>query len=206
MIARGVIPFVVLGAVFSATNTLLVQAADGGLLNYAMAAKKSYILSPPWISQLGITNASNRNLDLADGNRFMSLPRVVRSGYDQSAIYDVSHFYRAKRPRLNAVFHYGGRQVGEIISAGLDTGFRAEKIELQPALFFGYTRAIQLKQKSSYFAFSAGGWVGGKVTEKACRDSYQREYYCPTLTAWVDYRQPKPNLHRYVRFLFRHEF
>lgn len=151
-----------------------------------------------------IVEKSTSNIILADGKSLMKRPSAVRS-YSKTVEYDVSHFYQPDKLQLNMIVHYAGRLAGEIISFGFDTGFSAEKITLKPALFAGYTRAFQVA-KSTHISVSMGGWFGGKVSHKPCRDDFEREYYCPTLTAWSDYHQPGERLQRYYNVTWTHDF
>ena len=187
---------------------LTASAADGGedLARIALAAKQqNAVPATPWIGRMRIAAAStNGDIYLADGRRLMERPGVVRS-YSESAKYDVSRFYRPDSLQANMVLHYAGRIAGEIISLGFDTGFSAEKIRVKPALFVSYTRAFKLA-KQTLIAVGAGAWFGGSVSEKPCRDAYDRAYYCPTLTAWSEHYQPRHRLHRHFHLTFSHSF
>ncbi len=182
------------------------QAVDGGLAHYALAAKRQNAKPAlPWITRLSVTERRFGDIRLADGAKLMERPDIVQSRYDQSVRHDLSRFYQFDRMRVNALMHYAGRRAGEVFSLGLDTGFSAEKITVKPALFVGYARAFQVAEQT-HVAASMGGWLGGGVSEKPCRDTFDREYYCPTLTAWTDYRPPRHRLYRYIHLVFTHTF
>jgi len=181
-------------------------AVDDGLAQYALFAKVQNIApATPWITRLSIARETNGEISRADGTIFMERPRVACSSYDRSVCREISRFYRANKMRVNAVVHYASRRVGEIFSFGFDTGYSAEKISLKPSVFIGYARAYRAG-KRTYFAFALGGWFGGKIAEQSCLDTYGREYYCPSLTAWQDYRPPEHRLHRYLNLVFRRDF
>ncbi|WP_462137261.1 hypothetical protein [Candidatus Mycalebacterium sp.] len=182
-------------------------AVNGGmdLVRIAVAAKQqNAVPATPWIGSMRIADSSADDIYLADGRRLMKRPGVVHS-YSETVEYDVSRFYRPNGMQAKMVLHYAGRTAGEIFSVGFDTGFSAEKIRVNPALFVGYTRTFQVA-KQTLVAVGAGGWVGGKVSENPCRDEYNRAYYCPTLTAWSDHRQSRRRLQQHFQLMVSHSF
>lgn len=195
-------------AVGIALLPLPVSAMESGraIAGIALAAKQQNALpSLPWISAMQISTASNDStaIDLADGRQLMRRPSRV-SSYNQEK-FDVSQFYKPEAMRVNMVMHYAGRKAGEIISVGVDSGYRAKKITVAPALFLGYARSLQVGY-GKYFTFAAGGWVGGKVTHRACVDEEDKDYYCQNLTAWSDFQAPAYRLQRYYQLVYTHEF
>lgn len=160
------------------------QVAD-----YALTARHLNLkVAWPWLAEMDAA-ANPHTIRAADGRALLRRPTVVASDYDASARYDLSRFYRPKAPRLRFKMRYAGRRSGEVISLGLDTGYAAKKITVRPALLLGYARAFQVR-KNFYLTAGLSGAIGGRVSEKACYDSYDRAYYCPTLTAWSD--RPRP--------------
>lgn len=169
----------------------LPAAADDWrqVANYALTARHLNMkVAWPWLAEMEVA-ADPHTIRAADGRALLRRPTVVASGYDASARYDLSRFYRPDNPRLRFKMRYAGRRSGEVISFGLDTGYAAEKITVRPALLLGYARAFQVR-KNFYLTAGLSGALGGRVSEKACYDSYDRAYYCPTLTAWSDRRRP----------------
>lgn len=158
----------------------------------------------PWFSALQVIGTEVRSVYLADGRKVMQRPDRVTS-YSADRSWDVAHFYKPDSMRISAIMHWAGRTAGEVFSFGMDSGYRAEKMTIAPALFVGYARSLNVG-KASYFTFAAGGWLGGKVSHKACYDSFDREYYCADLTAWSDFRAPEDQLRHYYQLVFTHEF
>jgi len=159
---------------------------------YALTAKHMNIkVAWPWLAELSV-DAAPHTIRAADGRALLRRPTVVASAYDASARYDLSRFYRAKSPRLRFKLRYAGRLRGEVITVGLDSGYAADKITVKPALLLGYARAFEMR-KNFYLTAGVSGVIGGRVSERACFDAYDRAYYCPTLTAWRDHR---PRQHR----------
>jgi len=171
--------------------TALPAAADDWrqVAGYALTARHLNIkVAWPWLAEMQVST-NPHTIHAADGRRLMRRPQRVASHYDPSARYDLSRFYRPHAPRLRFKMRYAGRRSGEVISLGLDTGYAARKITVRPALLLGYARAFRVR-RNFYLTAGLSGTIGGRVSEKACYDSYDRAYYCPTLTAWSDRRRP----------------
>lgn len=183
---------IVLAVAFTVVATAAPPAAADWqqAAGYALTAKHMRIkVAWPWLAALDV-DAAPDTVRAADGRALMQRPTVVASAYDASARYDITRFYRPKSPRLRFKLHYAGRKRGEVVSFGVDTGYAADKITVQSALLLGYARAFEVR-KNFYITAGISGVIGGRVSEKACFDSYDRAYYCPTLTAWSDYRPRK---------------
>ncbi|SMN02383.1 hypothetical protein SPONN_943 [uncultured Candidatus Thioglobus sp.] len=182
------------------TATLAVQGKD--LARLAIETKQQgKVIKYAWIDYSSSFKINNFDITNAEGVELMERPQTA-SSYN-GIEYNISNFYQAKKSRMNMVIHYAGIKPGEILSFGFDTGFSAKKININPALFLGYTRAFQMTEDAN-IAFNVNGWIGGKVSEQACVDEYNRQYCCPTLTAWRDYKQydNKANLQQNIAFKF----
>ena len=200
--------------IFYLPCTSVVAADDGrNLARIALAAKQQNAAPPmPWIGDMRISDKTTSNIRLADGANLMKRPDVVRVTTQTTTVdHDVSHFYKPEKLQLNLVMHYAGRQAGEIISFGFDSGFSAEKLKVKPALFVGYTRAFQVA-KSTHISVGMGGWFGGKVSHKPCHSEGlpEHKFYCQTVIPWSDYqrysRQHSERLQRYYNITWTHVF
>ena len=91
-----------------------------------------------------------------------------------------------------------------IYSIGFDTGVSTAKISIKPSIFLGVTHVFGIN-KNSYFLVGGGAWFGGKVSETACYDSYDRAYWCQNLTAWSDYQPSYPQNFEYldIKYIYR---
>lgn len=128
----------------------------------------------------------------ASGMSIMANPSSVVSGYDAtSSRYDVSNFYSLQNDRQRLIGHINGFSKGELFSIGYDSGISAQKLNVNNALYAGYTKTMSLT-KFSLTSISFGSWFGGKTSESPCIDSYGRQYSCQTLTAWSDYHPSYP--------------
>jgi len=181
-------------------NKSYAQALDGHrstLLNISSnGANKLTRPSGIWFSSI-TNNASSASLVDPTGKAVFSAPNITPSGYDGSVIYDLSDFYNGvNKPRLNFILNYASENYGEIFSLGFDSGAKAKKVELDKSFFVGYTRSV-FTRNSYIFSFSTGVWLTGSLSESPCVDAYDREYHCPTLTAWSDYSPRKHNRRSY---------
>ena len=186
------------------TLPLPAAAMEGGraIAGVSLAAKQQNALPPaPWLGAMRVTDNDDA-IYLADGEQLMRYG--IARAYN-NVPRDVSPFYKTDSPQVNFTMHFAGRKAGEIISLGVDSGYRAKKITMQPALFLGYARSIKFA-RASYVTVAAGGWFGGNVSHKPCRDELGRNYYCKNLTAWSDFRPQKNSLNHYYHFVFTHEF
>lgn len=122
----------------------------------------------------------------------------VVSGYDSTSTrYSVANFYAQQNDRQRLIGHINGFSKGELFSIGYDSGMNAQKLNVNNAIYAGYTKTMSFT-KSSLTAVSFGSWFGGNVSESPCIDSYGRQYSCQSLTAWSDY---KPNYPRPLAFI-----
>ena len=168
------------------------------------AERQNFKTHLPWLTRFSFETRPSE-ITLADDQYLYARPEVVRSGYDQSVAHNVEHFYKPAAPRVKMIMHYSGWHEGEVFTFGFDTGFSAAKIEMEPALFIGYTRAFQVAELT-HITLGVGSWFGGRVSESPCLDSYDREYWCPALTAWTDYAPPRRRLSRYIHLTLTHRF
>jgi hypothetical protein len=117
----------------------------------------------------------------------LSKPRRVCSGYDNTVCQDLS----AKYAQTNVpVLFYGFYKISgdAIFTFGLNTGFDSPKLSVTPSISLGGAKRWYLSSaKTSHIIFEGNYWLGGAIMHRPCLDSYDREYYCPTLTAWRDF-------------------
>ena len=141
----------------------------------------------------------------SSGSLLTTVAPLATSAYDSSVVYDVASFYKSQNMRLRFIINYAEPVSKVFFSFGYDSGMVAEKLEITKSFFLGLTKGLKIK-KNNFLLASAGQWFGGRVSESPCLDSYDREYWCPNLTAWIDrpaviQRQEKYAEIRYI-FLF----
>jgi hypothetical protein len=130
----------------------------------------------------------------ASGMSIMANPTSAVSAYDSTSTrYGMSNFYALQNDHQRLVGHINGFSKGELFSIGYDSGINTQKLNVNNAVYAGYTKTMSFT-KSSLTAISFGSWFGGRISERPCIDSYDRQYACQSLTAWVDYKPsyPKP--------------
>ncbi|MBM3636322.1 MAG: hypothetical protein FJX04_04370 [Alphaproteobacteria bacterium] len=90
---------------------------------------------------------------------------------------------------------------------GLDTGFRAQKITVSPALLLGLSHRAYLSElRDTQFVFELAGWLGQTVSHTPCYDSYDDAYYFGNLSAWSDYSYNAQPTETYVKLWFEYAF
>ena len=114
-------------------------------------------------------------------------PRVTSEYDDTSNAYAMTHFYTAAKQRQHLISNFVIPNTKALISIGYDSGSRAEKIAISKTFFIGLSAYKRLDSNTAIF-FMAGGWQKERITEQPCIDDYDREYWCPNLTAWSDYK------------------
>jgi hypothetical protein len=113
----------------------------------------------------------------------------VTSEYDgTSSSYEMTPFYTASNVRKHLISNFSIPNTKAVFSIGYDSGSRAEKISISKTLFLGFATYSKVDSNSVIY-FIAGSWQKERINEQPCFDSYDREYWCPNLTAWVD-RKP----------------
>jgi hypothetical protein len=132
-------------------------------------------------------------------------PEVLISAYDNYLTWDATPFYSTKHYRTNFIFNFYGGTPGTIVSIGADTGLKTEKLKISPGFFLGFADTMEIKRRMT-FSLSTGSWFGGKVSETACFDSYDRAYWCPNLTSWEDRPSKKYRPERYFDVSLRLAF
>ena len=175
-----------------------VFAADTFTRNYAIqTSMTSYTdqIKPVgfWLSSFS-SDKKPMYFTNASGMSIMANPSSAVSAYDSTSTrYGMSNFYALQNDHQRLVGHINGFSKGELFSIGYDSGINTQKLNVNNALYAGYTKTMSFT-KSSLTAISFGSWFGGRTSERPCIDSYDRQYACQSLTAWGDYKPsyPKP--------------
>lgn len=121
----------------------------------------------------------------------------VISEYDATSnSHAIQDFYTATNQRQHLISNFVIPNTNTLISIGYDSGSRAPKISTSNSFFLGLSTFKKINSNSAIFLM-LGGWRKERISEQPCLDSYDREYWCPNLTAWSDY---KPILVTPLRF------
>jgi len=138
----------------------------------------------PFITQMYVQREQG-NFTLSSGRGLLSVNDTVVSAYDQDIAHNISDFYKTKNTRQRWVLNYLETDTRWLLSFGYDSGAQADKLSIQPSVFLGLAKNFELR-RDHHLMFSWGQWFGGKVTERPCLDAYDREYWCPNLSAWSE--------------------
>ena len=148
------------------------------------SAKSDVKIDMPFISQFGVRN--ERGIFLKNtGEVLFNAPERALSGYDSAIAHNVGDFYQANNNRVNIIINKYVGNTGVLTSVGFDGGSRAAKFNVSNSKYLGLARSFAFGGRSTLY-LSTGRWFGGEVSETPCIDSYDREYWCPNLTAWID--------------------
>jgi len=158
----------------------------------------------PFISTLEI-DRENKWFTRSSGRALLNINTDANSAYDSAIKYNIGSFYKSDNPRARMIFNLKEPFTQTLFSLGYDNGMKSQKLDISRSWFAGVARAFEL-QTHSHLIVSMGAWLGEKVKERPCYDSYDREYWCPNLTAWSD-RTVMPNAHeRFWQFRYLHLF
>ena len=140
------------------------------------------------------------------GFAILNTQSKVTSEYDETSnAYAMTHFYTAAKHRQHLISNFLIPNTKALISIGYDSGSRAEKIAISKTFFIGLSAYKRLDSNSAIF-FMAGGWQKEKIIEKPCIDEYDREYWCPNLTAWSDYKPLSTSPLRFAEVRYERRF
>lgn len=136
----------------------------------------------------------------------MGKPGKVCSTYDTTICQDVSDKYA---PSNVPLLFQGLYKISEdtIVTLGFNTGFESPKVSVTPSASLGGAYRWHLAANhTSHVIIEGNYWFGAVLTHRPCLDSYDREYFCPTLSAWSDFSyDPYPKSY-YVRLTYEKVF
>ena len=133
------------------------------------------------------------------------LPHTAKS-YD-GVSRDISKFYKEERTPINFQ-GYAVLNTNTKINFGFDNGIQTPKYTKDRTFVVGVNQYIKLNDDWKVNLTSNVKW-GGHQKHEPCVDSYKREYYCATLTAWSDFKEPERNETSYnvgIRFSRKFSF
>ena len=150
-----------------------------------MAARDVHFkMDYPFVTQMYVQREQG-SFTLSSGRGLLAINGMATSAYDQAIAHNISDFYNAANTRQRWVLNYLAPETRWLFSFGYDSGSQADKLSIESSVFLGLAKNFELS-RNHYLLFSWGQWFGGKVTERPCLDAYDREYWCPNLSAWID--------------------
>ena len=168
------------------------------------SAQGGFNVQFPFVTQMYLQREQGQ-FTLSSGQNLLFVPSMVASGYDTSIAHDLSDFYTAKNLRQRWVLNYLEPASRWLVSFGYDSGTQADKLSIESSVFLGAAKNFELA-KQHHLLFSWGQWFGGKVTERPCLDAYDREYWCPNLTAWKDRPMLNTDPGKYYELKYQWQF
>jgi len=151
---------------------LLVARADSTMLRY------------PVLSDF-YAGKEHGSFTQSSGRSFFSVPDVAYSVYDASISHRLVKFYTPRTARLRWILNYMEPRTQWLLSVGHDSGMQADKLTISKSSFFGLAKTFDISP-TQILNVSWGQWFGEKVSERPCLDEYDRQYWCPNLSAWID--------------------
>lgn len=129
----------------------------------------------------------NHNWIMQNGDYLMKSPSNTCSAYDRAVCYDLEKFYKPRQSQLIALGLYQ-YDANRSVTFGVNTGFKTPKLIIEPSFMIGHFMKLDLNSSKKESLIVEGViWAGGRVKHYACIDEYDRQYYCPSLTAWSDF-------------------
>ena len=178
--------------------------------NYTFNALRKQAWAPQsmplmFISEIDIRREVN-TFSSNSGSMVLNAMAKVTSEYDATATaYEMTPFYTAANSRKHLISNFAIPNSPFLLSLGLDSGSRSEKIAISKSYFVGLS-AYQKLDASSILLFTSGGWQRERIVEQPCFDSYDREYWCPNLTAWSDHKPLSAIPLRFVEVRYERRF
>lgn len=130
------------------------------------------------------------------------MPQYAHS-YDGEARM-VGHFYDDEQTNFK-VKGYVILDTNTKVTLGYDHGVDTAKYDKAKSYTVGVDQLFKLKD-NHYLTVGAHTTFGGEVRHTACTDSYGREYYCATLTAFSDLKQKKHKQPYSVGITYKYKF
>lgn len=158
----------------------------------------------PFVTQMYVQREQG-SFTLSSGRGLLSINDIASSAYDPTIAHNISDFYNATHTRQRWVINYLEPDSRWLFSLGYDSGTQADKLSIEASVFLGLAKNFELA-KQHHLLLSWGQWFGGKVTERPCLDAYDREYWCPNLTAWKDRPMLNTDPGKYYELKYQWQF
>jgi hypothetical protein len=158
--------------------------------NYTLNAmrKQAWTSGPlpfAFVSEIDVRREVN-TFSSNSGLVVLNAQEKVISAYDATANnYVLTPFYTGFKQRQHLISNFAIPSTKSMLSIGYDSGSKSQKISISKTFFVGFSTYKKIDTNSAIF-FLAGGWQKERINEQPCVDEYDREYWCPNLTAWSD--------------------
>jgi hypothetical protein len=136
----------------------------------------------------------------------------VYSGYFTAidgSQHDASSFYKSKRFEFftSGLASYDvNENLNILIPFALDAGYQSDLFVSQPSFVLGFGAIYSTHRWDVSGIFQNLFLIGGRVTEKSCVDSLDRDFHCGTGIPWSDYQTVQPNMPVSIKFNVSYKF
>ena len=123
--------------------------------------------------------------------------------------FDTSAFYESRKTTFSAagVFAYTiTPQLIAVMPFSADAGYQSQLYQAAPGLELGLGVSWSEASWSVGLVGRSLTRVGGRVTEQACKDRFNRQFHCGTGLPWTDYQIRQPTLNRSATLSFQLRF
>ena len=123
--------------------------------------------------------------------------------------FDTSAFYESRKTTFSAagVFAYTIRpQLTAVMPFSADSGYHSQLYQAAPGLELGLGVLWSEANWNVGLVARSLTRVGGRVTEQACKDRFERQFHCGTGLPWADYQTQQPTLDRSATLSFQLRF
>jgi len=158
----------------------------------------------PFVTEMYVQREQG-SFTLSSGRGLLSVNETATSAYDDTITYNISDFYKTANTRHRWVLNYLEPDTRWLLSFGYDSGAKADKLSIEQSVFLGLAKNFELS-RDHHLMFSWGQWFGGKVTERPCLDAYDREYWCPNLSAWSERPRLDTSPGKYYELKYQWQF
>lgn len=136
----------------------------------------------------------------------------VYSGYFTAldgSQHDASSFYKSKRFEFftSGLASCGvNENLNILIPFAFDAGYQSDLFVSQPSFILGFGAIYTSRRWDVSGVFQNLLSIGGKVTEKSCVDSLDRDFHCGTGIPWSDYQTVQPDTPVSFKFNVSYKF
>lgn len=123
--------------------------------------------------------------------------------------FDTSEFYESSQTTFSAVgvLAYSiTHQLTALMPFTADAGYQSQLYQAAPGLELGLGVLWSEANWSLGLIGHSLTRVGGRVTEQACKDRFDRQFHCGTGLPWTDYQIRQPTLDRSATLSFQLRF
>lgn len=154
------------------------------------------------------SDVSFYNISGGSKHRLSSVYTGLFTAIDGSQ-HDASKFYKSKQFEFfttGLVTYDLNANLNLLFPFTLDAGYKSDLFVSQPSLILGIGAIYKTSRWSVSGLFQNLLPIGGRVTEKSCVDSLDRDFHCGTGIPWSDYQTVQPDIPISLKFSLNYKF